>query len=869
MISSAITNAIRSTADIVVGKSRHTRPNSGVYPEPFWNGHLEALRNKKLTIKRELKAKIQKRKNWKTSGNGKPARLDALETKIRKVSEELRAAQKKFDRMLCSCKAQYDRRCVEKVRSTKTSKPFFDMIKERPEQLEVSKLEYLDEVCVVKEDMERLLGRYWGEEVFASKNPDVPFPSEKGRFGQILMAVPTMEEVARVIEKMKNGKAGGPDEIVSDFVKQGGQTLMYAMRELFEIVIRTKIPPRDWSSMIISLIPKKGSIELVTNTRPLALTGQVYKGFMGMVNERLTDVAEQNGWLGQLQNGFRAGRGTSDNLVILSHVIEHSRTKNKPLYVGFLDLEKAYDSVEWPVLWDTLGRLDIDRGFIEMLRNVYKNSECTIKLGQLTAQGIPIRRGVKQGCKLSPMLFALMMSRLTRMLEKLEIGAEFALGKLPGLLYADDLVLCANSHQELQQLLTFTYEFSQTVGMKFNPPKCKVVHFPSSGQTAGKRSNGAHLQFMIGKDEIETANSYTYLGVQFCNSKNYLEVFESRILNRANYYVNEIRCRAQASFSKYWVGRELWKAQAVPALTYALDCFKIRKAVVDKLESVQRKMAREILQAPSYAANEALLGECGWSEFGTRIRRSRIGLAYRLLNGPNAIARGIMQTGTGAWLRQVHSDAAYFRLDLQASPLHATARNAWIRRHADVVETEKWQHQMSLKPTLSEYKLCSTISDKRALYVSNGAGSKHLFAFRAGCVATNDRVAKFKRDKVMFGNMCGVCEKWKVETQSHIMLECEGYADLKWKWIERMKKLDTSLENASLETIALRGLQLDVEGCHFNNQIAEATKRYLRAVMTRRARLTKLKIVEIARRMCAYTLCLGVGVLCTLNANIP
>ena len=105
----------------------------------------------------------------------------------------------------------------------------------------------------------------------------------------------------------------------------------------------------------------------------------------------------------------------------------------------------------------------------------------------------------------------------------------------------------------------------------------------------------------------------------------------------------------------------------------------------------------------------------------------------------------------------------------------------------------------------------------------------HLFAFRSGSVATNARVAKFKRERFMFTDMCGVLE------------------------IGRRKRKTNSER--------MRGLH----GC-FDVRLADATRRHLVTVMNRRARLSKGRIIEIPRRMCGYALCIWVG-LCISIAN--
>lgn len=167
---------------------------------------------------------------------------------------------------------------------------------------------------------------------------------------------------------------------------------------------------------------------------------------------------------------------------------------------------------------------------------------------------------------------------------------------------------------------------------------------------------------------------------------------------------------------------------------------------------------------------------------------------------------------------------------------------------------------MQNKETLQDYRMCSTISSKRELYQTNGAGSRYLFAFRAGCVATNIRVSKFKQNQMMFSEMCGVCNEWEAETSTHILRDCQGYTDLRTQWVERMQRLDGSLNASDMDAMIKKGLQIDCPGKRiFDERIAGTMKRYLKAVMERRAISMKKRTVEIARRMCAFYVCLYIA----------
>lgn len=571
---------------------------------------------------------------------------------------------------------------------------------------------------------------------------------------------------------------------------------------MFNIIHKSAEPPPEWASLIIRLLHKKGSKQLISNFRPLALISNVCKLYMSVLTVRLTMVVEHRQYLGEMQNGFRAERGTSDNLVVLSQMIEHNRSAKKPLYAAFLDLEKAYDSIEWDVVWQTLAQLDIDARFIDLLKNLYHGSVCDIKLGQLVADNVPIRRGVRQGCILSPLLFALVMCLLTQRLESSGEGADFLTRKLAGLLYADDLVLFGNSVKDIQSLLDIAHDFTGEVGMKFSSTKCKIMVFDLRGSVDGNPN--IHL----GGVRLDVVNSYTYLGVQFSNSANYLDLFEQRIINRAAYYFYDIKRRADASFSIYAVGRTLWKSLAVPALTYGLDCLVVRKAVINKLQVYQNKMARVCLRSTSFAAVDALQGECGWSSFDYRVRRSRIATAHRLRHGPNQLVHSVIHAGTSRWMKQVAKDTIFFSIHDVVWPTTKTITE-WVKRRANQNETETWITRMREKATLEVYRYNAEISDKCLLY-DNHPGSRLLFQFRTNSFATNKRIGRFEnKTPDIFATLCPSCTSWDSEDEAHILVECPAYKLVRTKWFDDVAKFTSEFHTLNTRGKARVGLLLN------------------------------------------------------------
>ena len=113
------------------------------------------------------------------------------------------------------------------------------------------------------------------------------------------------------------------------------------------------------------------------------------------VNRELPDV----------QAGFRKGRGTRDLISNIHWVIGKAREFHKNFYFCFIDCAKAFDCVDHNGLWEILKEKGIPEHLTCLLRNLYAGQEATIRTGHGTTDWFQIRKGVCQGCILSPCLF--------------------------------------------------------------------------------------------------------------------------------------------------------------------------------------------------------------------------------------------------------------------------------------------------------------------------------------------------------------------------------------------------------------------------------------------------------------------------------
>ena len=168
---------------------------------------------------------------------------------------------------------------------------------------------------------------------------------------------------------------------------------------------------------------------------------------------------EETNLLGEIQFGFRKDKRTADAIFILTQLIEESRKHGKKIALAFLDIRKAYDRVNRDTLWKVLAEYGITGKAQKLLRSMYANCSATATLGDLESEEIKLEMGLKQGCVLSPILFALYIKELGDTLVASRYGAKIGDLKIPALFFADDMVLIGSGDEDLQSLLDLTSNF--------------------------------------------------------------------------------------------------------------------------------------------------------------------------------------------------------------------------------------------------------------------------------------------------------------------------------------------------------------------------------------------------------------------------
>ena len=216
---------------------------------------------------------------------------------------------------------------------------------------------------------------------------------------------PTEDEVLRAIKCISTGKSPGADSIPPEIYKECGEQLVRRLTGLFLQVWDKASVPQDFKdALIVHIYKRKGDRACCDDHRGISLLSIAGKILARVLLNRLSAHVDLQEVLPESQCGFRAGRGTADMIFAARQLQEKCREQHQDLYLIFIDLTKAFDTVNREGLWKILKKIGCPRKFINIIRSFHDGMQgCVLNNGE-TSTLFGVTNGTKQGCELAPSL---------------------------------------------------------------------------------------------------------------------------------------------------------------------------------------------------------------------------------------------------------------------------------------------------------------------------------------------------------------------------------------------------------------------------------------------------------------------------------
>nr|KAG5700724.1 hypothetical protein BaRGS_029089 [Batillaria attramentaria] len=313
--------------------------------------------------------------------------------------------------------------------------------------------------------------------------PDIP-PAETEL--PINCDKPSKVEIRKAIMTLRNGKAAGPDEIPAEAIKADTETAVNMLHSLFSKIWEKEEVPAQWKEGIVIKLPKKGDLRDCSNYRGIMLLSVPGKVLNRILLERIREAVDP--MLRDQQAGFRRNRSCADQIASLRIIVEQSLEWNSPLYINFIDYEKAFDSVDREALWKLLRHYGVPGKIISLIQCTYQDMSCRIAHAGQLSESFEVKTEVRQGCLLSPFLFLLVIDWIMKTTTAgRKNGLQWTLWtQLDDLDFADDLALLSHSHSQMHYKTTHleaTSAGTASTGLKINRRKTELMKINTTANT--------------------------------------------------------------------------------------------------------------------------------------------------------------------------------------------------------------------------------------------------------------------------------------------------------------------------------------------------------------------------------------------------
>jgi hypothetical protein len=517
------------------------------------------------------------------------------------------------------------------------------------------------------------------------------------------------------------------------------------------------------------------------------------KLFTRVINNRLNKWAEKYHVYIESQAGFRSHMGTIDNVFILHGLINHILNQNKKIYACFVDFTKAFDLLVRENIWLKLIHIGVRGKILTVLRSMYQNVKSRVKTQNNTlSESFLCSLGVRQGDCLSPFLFSIYVNDIEdTLLREGFKGINTGFLKLFLLLYADDIVIIAESLDDLQKGMDILKDYCERWKLTVNINKTKVMIFRKGGRLP------RNIRVMYNGSEIEIVNKFTYLGIVFSCGGSFEHTYDalSGQALKAIFKMKQYLQKFTYIDIKHKI--ELFDKLIKPILCYGCEIWGMNKA--DKIENIHTHFLKNILGVKLQTQTNFVYGDLGrmplkqqriiqvlkfWLKIikcdNVKLIKQTYNLMLEDIERNNEITN--WATSVRTILENLGLNYAWIFQEIGNENIFI----AEIKRRLEDNFIQTWMSEVEASPRADTYKLFATFGFSK--YIEQININKYraaLTRFRLSSHRLYIETGRWHKPHPIPRNerKCILCNT--LEDEFHFLLECELYKDLRIRYIKQ------------------------------------------------------------------------------------
>ena len=609
----------------------------------------------------------------------------------------------------------------------------------------------------------------------------------------------TEEEVSRVIRKLKNNKASGPDGIQAEHIKHGGHQTAKILTDLFNAMIAREHRPQVLKQGWVIPIPKgKKDNTIPDNNRGLTLTSVVAKVYDSVLVKRADEWFQEH--TSQLQGASQPKCSSIHTSLLVREVIASNREMNRTVYVAMLDIKKAFDKVWHDGLFYLLKKRGMDMKLWLILRDAYNTFECAVLIAGTASRYFHPRQGIHQGSVWSMKLFCMIMDDLIEELNNSGYGARIGLILCSSPTFADDLTTLALCKEALCQLLGIASRYSRRWRFIFSIEKCVYL-------CIGTDEN-PNQKVTLGGKALKEVNYQTHVGIPLCKSKKAeKQAVDDRVRQcRQTLFMIQAVCPTPLAMNPVTASKLYW-ALCIPKMTYGAEVWGLDTNSVQLMERAHNAAGKVIQGLSTDSPDPVCHATLGWKTVRAHVDIAKLMLLWQLLVLPvssiyNKVTKArlgqVRNVGGVGYLGPIYDlyiTALRYRLLESVHHMLDTGvnltRNQWrakVKQAVTSTQKLEWAATVLLYKRLSMYRQLN-IDINMIVWWKACRGKplllkkcRTLIALVTGGLSLNAQKGHYRSHS----RLCQLCDAYQQETPTHFLFDCTGLEQDRTVLVQRL-----------------------------------------------------------------------------------
>ncbi len=424
-------------------------------------------------------------------------------------------------------------------------------------------------------------------------------------------------DVAILIRDLKPSSSCGADGITARLLKAAGPSIYPVIRHLINRSITARQFPQIWKTGCITPLYKEGDATNPSNYRPISILPTMGKLAEKVIHTQLYTYFSNYELLSPRQAGFRKGYSTGTCLLDFVDNVFVNMDQGMTCGVLFLDLRKAFDTVDHRILLTKLRKYGLKISATKWIESYLEGRMQVTKVDGVLSPPAPVACGVPQGSILGPLLFTIYVNDIPKCVANAKIN-----------LYADDTAISVSARSiddvimQLESVMCTVSKWFRLNKLSVNYSKTKYMLFGSNN----KKLEAATRPIIVNDDSIERVNTYKYLGVKLDQNLNFSTHVESI---RAK-TIGKIRLLGKiAPILDQNTSLFLYRSLVLPIfdyVDYVWDCLSQQDALT--LQKLQNMALKNILNVPRITPTEQIHTQLNQDMLQTRRQKHTAAFMY-------------------------------------------------------------------------------------------------------------------------------------------------------------------------------------------------------------------------------------------------